>query len=87
MPTMTGTATPTDGARERCGPAFATLEKNMREATRAIVEGRHAAEDVVAETVREVRRHPLRALALAAGGGAVTGGLVGFVFGRRRWTS
>jgi ElaB/YqjD/DUF883 family membrane-anchored ribosome-binding protein len=87
MATMTATATPIDAAKERCVPAFENLEKHMREARRAIADGRHAAEDFVAETVREVRQHPLRALALAVGTGAVAGSLVGFALGRRRWTS
>jgi ElaB/YqjD/DUF883 family membrane-anchored ribosome-binding protein len=64
-------------------PALATCEDNVREARRVIVNGRHAAEDFVAETALQVRRHPLRAIVFAAGAGALVGSLIGFALGRR----
>ena len=83
MATMTGTAAAREVIRERLSPALDTLDENVRQARRAILQGRHAAEDVVAGAALEVRRHPLSALALAAGAGALAGCLVGFALGCR----
>lgn len=62
-------------------PPWATregFEENLREARRAVTTVRHAAEDAAAETALEIRQHPLRAVAGAAGIGVVAGVLVGF---------
>jgi ElaB/YqjD/DUF883 family membrane-anchored ribosome-binding protein len=71
----------------RLTPALESLDENVREARRALTHGRHAAEDLAAATVLQVRRHPLTAIALAGTVGAMAGCLMGFVFGwgvRRR---
>lgn len=82
MATMTGTAAAREAIKERLSPALDTLDENIRQARRAIVDGRHAAEDFAAGAALQVRRHPLSALALAAGAGALAGCLFGFALGR-----
>jgi ElaB/YqjD/DUF883 family membrane-anchored ribosome-binding protein len=83
MATMMGTAAAKELLQDRFGPALEALEDNVREARRAITTGRHALEDVVEGTALQVRRHPLRALAVTAGVGALAGCLIGFAIGRR----
>jgi ElaB/YqjD/DUF883 family membrane-anchored ribosome-binding protein len=83
MATMTGTTAVKEAIKHRLTPALETLEENTREAKRAILHGRHAAEDFIAETALRVRRHPMSGLAIAAGAGALTGCLIGFALGRR----
>jgi hypothetical protein len=80
-----GTAAAKELLQDRFGPALEALENNVREARRAITTGRHALEDVVEGTALQlqVRRHPLRALAVTAGAGALAGCLIGFAIGRR----
>jgi ElaB/YqjD/DUF883 family membrane-anchored ribosome-binding protein len=53
----------------------------MRQGRRAIVRGQHAAEDTAAAATLIVRRRPLRAVMIAAGVGALAGGVIGFGFG------
>lgn len=73
------TAATVEAIRERLEPAVESFDENVRRQTRrAIVQGRHAAEDAAAAMVVRVRRHPLRAVAFAAGAGAVIGGLAGY---------
>lgn len=83
MATASGFAAATEAVREQVSPALEALEKNVRQARRAVVEGKHAAEDFVATTALQIRRQPLTAVALAAGAGAAVGCLIGFVFGWR----
>ena len=83
MATMTGTATAREAVKDRFAPVLEGFEENMREARRAILHGRHAAEDFVTETALQVRRRPLLALAFAAGAGALAGCVIGFALGRR----
>jgi ElaB/YqjD/DUF883 family membrane-anchored ribosome-binding protein len=68
---------------EQLTPALDTLEQNARKARRAIAKGRRTAEDAVTDTTRQVRRHPLGALAVAGAAGVLSGCVVGFVLGRR----
>ena len=83
MATMTGTTAAKEAIKECLSPALDTLEENVRDARRAIVHGRHAAEDVVAGAALQVRRRPLGALAIAVGVGALGGCMIGFALGRR----
>lgn len=83
MATMTGTTAAKEAIKERLTPALETLEENVRDARRAIVHGRHAAEDFATGAVLQVRRRPLGALAVAAGVGALGGCMMGFAFGWR----
>jgi len=80
MATMTESAT--KAIREQAGPALEALEENVRDVRRAVVAGRHAAEDCAAETTLQVRRHPFMAVGLAVGIGSLVGCLVGFTLGR-----
>jgi ElaB/YqjD/DUF883 family membrane-anchored ribosome-binding protein len=59
-------------------PALESFEDTMRKGRRAVVKARAAAEDVVAGASLEVRRHPLRAVGVAASAGLVTGWFAGF---------
>jgi ElaB/YqjD/DUF883 family membrane-anchored ribosome-binding protein len=80
MSTMTESAT--NAIREYADPALEALEENARGVRRAVVAGRHAAEDCAAEATLQVRRHPFKAVGLAVGIGSLVGGLVGFTVGR-----
>lgn len=81
MATMTGTTVAREAIKERLSPALETLEENVRQARRAIVQGRYAAEDFAAGTALQVRHHPLSAVALAAGAGALAGCMIGVALG------
>lgn len=87
MATMTATAAAKQPLLGRFAPVLEGLEGNIRDAGRAILQGRHAAEGAIRDTVLSVRRHSLRALAFAAGAGALAGCLVGFTLGRGRNTT
>jgi ElaB/YqjD/DUF883 family membrane-anchored ribosome-binding protein len=80
------TETVVTAAREafngRVGPALRALEENIRQVRRAVVHGRHAAEDLAASAALRVRRRPLGAVATALGAGLAVGALVGFLVGR-----
>jgi ElaB/YqjD/DUF883 family membrane-anchored ribosome-binding protein len=81
MAIATGTATAVDTMRERFAPALDTVEETIRQGRRALVRGQHAAEDAAAAATLVVRRRPLSAVMLAAGAGALAGGLIGFGIG------
>jgi ElaB/YqjD/DUF883 family membrane-anchored ribosome-binding protein len=82
MATMTGTAAACGNIKERFTPALETLEESVRQARRAVVQGRHAAEEFVTETTQQVKHHPIGAVAVAAGAGALAGCMLGFALGR-----
>jgi ElaB/YqjD/DUF883 family membrane-anchored ribosome-binding protein len=81
MASATGVPTAADTIREQFAPALDTLEDTMRQGRRALVRGQHAAEDAAAAATLIVRRRPLSAVMLAAGAGALAGGLIGFGVG------
>ncbi len=81
MATMTEAAAAVDAIKERLNPVREKFEDNMREGRRVIVRAQHAAEDGVAAAALEVRRHPVGAVVIAAGVGALMGCLVGFAAG------
>lgn len=62
-------------------PTFESLEESVRGARRAVVGARHAAEDVAADAVLKIRRHPLKAIGIAMAAGVVVGSVVGAGFG------
>jgi hypothetical protein len=62
----------------RAWPAGESFEDTMRKGRRAVAKARAAAEDVVAGASLQVRRHPLRAVGVAAVAGLATGLFVGF---------
>ena len=78
MAITTGAATAVGAIKERLAPALDTLDERMRHGRRAFVRGQQAAEDAAAAATRIVRRRPLRAVMIAAGVGALAGGVIGF---------
>lgn len=80
MATMTKLAA--DAVKEYAEPIRTAVEENMRDVRRAVVAGRHAAEDAAAEATIQVRRHPVMSLGVAAGIGALLGCLIGFAVAR-----
>lgn len=64
-------------------PVRGAVQENLRDVRRAVVAGRHAVEDCAAEATLTVRRHPLAAVGLAAGVGALLGAAIGFAIARR----
>jgi ElaB/YqjD/DUF883 family membrane-anchored ribosome-binding protein len=67
---------------EYAEPVLSAVDENVRNAQRAVVSRRHAVEDVAAETIVQVRRHPLVSLAIAAAVGTLFGCWIGFTAGR-----
>jgi ElaB/YqjD/DUF883 family membrane-anchored ribosome-binding protein len=49
------------------------MEDSVRAARRAAVAARHVTEDATAEAVLNIRRHPIRAVGIAAGAGILVG--------------
>lgn len=73
------TANRLERATETCEwPGVEAIEENLRDVRRAATAARHAAEDTVAETALQIRRHPLRAVGAALVGGVGVGALAGF---------
>jgi ElaB/YqjD/DUF883 family membrane-anchored ribosome-binding protein len=68
--------------RDYTEPVRAAVDEHLRDVRRAVVAGRHAAEDYAAETTVQVRRHPFASLGIAAGVGAFFGCVIGFTIGR-----
>lgn len=81
MAIATGAATAVDTIKERLAPALDALDERKRQGRRAFVRGQHAAEDAAAAAAVIVRRRPLSAVMIAAGAGALAGGVIGFGFG------
>ena len=75
------TATRTECETVGRWPAREALEENLREVRRAASTARHAAEDAVAQTALNIRRHPLRSVAGAAAVAGAAGMLLGFGVG------
>ena len=80
MATVTESAT--KAVRDYAEPVMAAVEENVRDLRRAVVAGRHAAEDYAAEATIRVRRHPFVSLGIAVGVGTLFGCLIGFTLGR-----
>lgn len=76
-----GALSAAEAIKERAAPAFDTLDETIRQGKRAMVRGQHAAEDAAAAATLVVRHRPLSAVMVAAGAGALAGGLVGFGLG------
>lgn len=70
-----------EAIKERLSPALETLDENVRRGRRLIVEGRDAAEDAAAAAALQVTRHPFGTVLVAAGVGALMGGLLGLALG------
>jgi hypothetical protein len=64
---------------ERAGTVVReAVEDGRRVARRALKDGRMAAEDVLDGAVLQVRRHPLRSVAIVFAGGAALGLAIGY---------
>ena len=81
MATAIGAATGVNAIKERLAPARDAFDETMRQGRRAFVRGQHVAEDAAAAATVIVRRRPLRAAMIAAGVGALAGGVIGFGLG------
>lgn len=79
---MKETATAGGAFKDRVGTALDALKENVRQMRRAVVRGRHAAEDMAAGAALTVRRHPLAAMATALCAGLAAGAVAGFFVGR-----
>ncbi|HEY5618501.1 MAG TPA: hypothetical protein VIK60_11190 [Vicinamibacterales bacterium] len=81
MAIATGATTAVEAIKERLTPALDTLDETVRQGRRVIVRGQHAAEDATAAAALRIRRRPLSAVMIAAGAGALAGGLIGLGLG------
>jgi ElaB/YqjD/DUF883 family membrane-anchored ribosome-binding protein len=81
MAIATGAGTAVETIKGRLAPALETLDDTMRQGRRVIVRGQYAAEDAAAAATLRIRRRPLGAVMMAAGAGALLGGLIGFGLG------
>jgi ElaB/YqjD/DUF883 family membrane-anchored ribosome-binding protein len=70
-----------NAVKERVSPALDKIDEAIRHGRRVMVRGQHAAEDAAAAAALGIRRRPLSAVMIAAGAGALAGGLVGFGLG------
>ena len=84
MPPLTDVAATADASKQRLGPALEEFDEKVRQGKRVITRAQHAAEDGVGATVVQIRRHPLKAVAIAVGLGAFVGAAFGVVWSR--WT-
>ena len=82
MSPLTEVAAAADAIKQRLGPAVDEFDERVRQAKRVITRVQHAAEDGVGSTVTQIRRHPLRAVAIAGGIGAFVGAAFGFAWSR-----
>lgn len=82
MATAAFTTMARDVLTARMSPVFDMVQENARQVRRAVVRGRHTAEDLVAGAALQVRRHPLGAVTAAICTGLAAGALVGFFVGR-----
>jgi ElaB/YqjD/DUF883 family membrane-anchored ribosome-binding protein len=73
-----------DAIKARSAPALDTLADTVRQGRRAFARSQHAAEDAADAAVLQIRRRPLSAVMIAAGVGALAGGLIGFWLTRRK---
>lgn len=84
MAIATATRDAVEAISERLTPALESIEETMREGRRAINRGQRAAEDAVDAATAKIRRRPMSAVMIAAGAGAIAGGLLGAWLSRRR---
>lgn len=75
---ISSVASAVEAVKERLSPTLDTLDETMRHGRKVAIRGQHAAEDAAAAAALRIRRQPLSAVMIAAGGGALAGALVGF---------
>ena len=81
MATAIGATIAVEAIKERLTPVLDTLDETVRQGRRAMVRTQHAAEDAAASALLQIRRRPSSAVTIAAGAGALAGGLIGFELG------
>ncbi len=64
-----------------------TIEDGVHVAKRAVKHGRYAAEDLVDETVYQIKQHPLRCTGITLGVGFGLGAFVGWLVSRKAKSS
>lgn len=82
MATAPWTTVARDVLTARMGPLLDMIQENARHLRRALVRGRHAAEDLAAGAALQVRQHPLGSVTAAVCAGLAAGVLAGFFVGR-----
>ena len=82
MSPLTEIAATADAIKQRLGPAVNEFDERVRQGKRVVTRAQHAAEDGVDAAVTQIRRHPLRAVAIAGGVGAFVGAVFGLVWSR-----
>ena len=60
-----------------------TIEDGMHTAKRVVKRGRYAAEDLMDETVHQIKQHPLRCTAITLGVGFGLGAFIGWLASRK----
>ena len=78
MAIAAGKSMSAEAVRERIAPAYEAFEDFVRKGHHAFDEGRIAAEDARVTATRRIKKHPLRAVAYAAGAGALAGMVLAF---------
>ncbi|MGE3401672.1 MAG: hypothetical protein AB7K63_03735 [Vicinamibacterales bacterium] len=73
MGTAAGRSVTVEALRDRVVPGIEAFEDAVRTGRHAFAEGKHFAEAASVKAQREIKRHPLRAVAIAAGAGALFG--------------
>ena len=61
-----------------------TANEALKDSRRALGKLQDAAEDVVDDTKRDIRKHPFESVAIAVAFGAAIGVFIGYSLGRRR---
>ena len=85
MSPLTEVAAKADVLKQRLGPVLDEFDETVRQAKRVVTRAQHAAEDGVGAAVTQIRRHPLRAVAISAGIGTFVGAAFGLVWSK--WPS
>jgi ElaB/YqjD/DUF883 family membrane-anchored ribosome-binding protein len=82
MSPLTEIAPTADAIKQKLDTARDELDARVRQTKRAITRAQHATEDGVDATVVQIRRNPLRAVAIATAVGAFAGAAFGLAWSR-----
>lgn len=78
MATAAGKSVATEAVREHIMPAYEAFEDVVRKGRHVYKEGKHFATGASVTARREIKTHPLRSVAFAAGAGALFGMVLAF---------
>ena len=78
MGTAAGRSVTVEALRDRVVPGLEAFEDAVRTGRHAFAEGKQFAEEASVTARREIKRHPFRAVAMAAGAGALFGIVLAF---------